>query len=157
MNQILNRVTDDVIAEVARRFDPSIDDANLPTFLDDFALFQAIVSWRETAWRHAELLALAQTPEARELVAQQIEGYAASQARGIRAATRYLPLSGGSSARDAYCATLGGLAQRRPSRRLAAIGSGRAAGADDEPEARARGDGGGLYCFRAALGARDPA
>jgi hypothetical protein len=95
----------DLIAEVARRFDPSIDDANLPTFLDDFALFQSIVSWRETAWRHAELLALAPTPAARELVAQQIEGYAASQARAIRSATQYLPLSGGSTARDAYCAT----------------------------------------------------
>ena len=31
VNQILNRVTDDVIAEVARRFDPTIDDTNLPT------------------------------------------------------------------------------------------------------------------------------
>ena len=105
MNQILNRVTDDVIAEVARRFDPSIDDTNAPTTLDDFVLFQAIVSWRETAWRHAELLAQASTPAARELVAKEIEGYAASQARAIRAATRYLPLSGGSAARDAYCAT----------------------------------------------------
>ena len=105
MNQILNRVTDDVIAEVARRFDPTIDDANLPTTLDDFVLFQSIASWRETAWRHAELLAQAPTPEARELVAQEIEDYAASQARAIRMATQYLPLSGGSAARDAYCAT----------------------------------------------------
>jgi hypothetical protein len=105
VNEILNRVTDDVIAEVARRFDPTIDDTNLPTFLDDFVLFQTIVSWRETAWRHAELLALAPTPEARELVAQEIEGYAASQARTIRAATRYLPLLGSSAARDAFCAT----------------------------------------------------
>jgi Family of unknown function (DUF5995) len=105
VNQILNRVTDDVIAEVARRFDPTIDDSNAPTTLDEFVLFQAIVSWRETAWRHAELLALAPTPEAREQVAQMIEGYAASQASGIRAATSYLPLLGGRAARDAYCAT----------------------------------------------------
>jgi Family of unknown function (DUF5995) len=105
VNQILNRVTDDVIAEVARRFDPSIDDGNPPTTLDDFVLFQTIVSWRETAWRHAELLALAPTPEAREQVAQGIEGYAASQASAIRAATQYLPLLGGRAARDAYCAT----------------------------------------------------
>ena len=42
VNQILNRVTDDVIAEVARRFDPTIDDANLPTTLDDLVLFQSI-------------------------------------------------------------------------------------------------------------------
>jgi hypothetical protein len=105
VNQILNRVTDDLIAEIARRFDPTIDDGNAPTSLDDFVLFQAIVSWRETAWRHAELLALAPTPEAREQVAEGIESYAATQASAIRAATSYLPLTGGSTARDAYCAT----------------------------------------------------
>ena len=105
VNQILNRVTDDIIAEVARRFDPTIDDANAPTALDEFVLFQLIVSWRETAWRHAELLAQAQTPEVREQVAQAIEGYAAAQANEIRLATSYPPLLGGSAARDAYCAT----------------------------------------------------
>jgi Family of unknown function (DUF5995) len=105
VNQILNRVTDDVIAEVARRFDPTIDDSNLPTTIDDFTLFQTIVGWRETAWRYAELLALAPTPEARELVAQEIEGHAASQAGALRAGTSYLPLLGGRAARDAYCAT----------------------------------------------------
>ena len=105
VNQILNRVTDDLIAEIARRFDPTIDDTNLPTSVDDFALFQAIVSWRETAWRNAELLAQAATPEAREQVAEGIENYAASQAKAIRAATQYPPLLGGGAARDAYCAT----------------------------------------------------
>jgi Family of unknown function (DUF5995) len=105
VNQILNRVTDDVIAEIARRFDPTIDDASLPTTLDDFGLFQAIVSWRESAWRNAELLALAPTPQARELVAQEIEANAASQARVIQAAAAYPPLLGGRAARDAFCAT----------------------------------------------------
>jgi hypothetical protein len=104
VNQILNRVTDDLIAEIARRFDPTIDDGNPSTTLDDFALFQSVVSWRETAWRHAELLAQAPTPEARELIAQEIESYASSQASAIRRATQYLPLSGGAPARDAYCA-----------------------------------------------------
>ena len=105
VDQILNRVTDDLIAEIARRFDPSIDDGNLRTTLDDFVLFQLLASWRETAWRHAELLALAPTEEARDQVAQEIEGYAASQALAIRTATQYLPFTGGSTARDAYCAT----------------------------------------------------
>ena len=105
VNQILNRVTDDLIAEIARRFDPTIDDNNPPTTLDDFTLFQTVVGWRESAWRHAELLAAAPTPQARELVGQEIENYAASQAQTIRAATSYLPLSGGSAARDAFCAT----------------------------------------------------
>jgi hypothetical protein len=105
VNEILNRVTDDLIAEIARRFDPTIDDNNPPTTLDDFTLFQTVVGWRESAWRHAELLAAAPTPQARELVGQEIENYAASQAQTIRAATSYLPLSGGSAARDAFCAT----------------------------------------------------
>lgn len=105
VNQILNRVTDDVIAEVARRFDPTIDDTNLPTGLDDLVLFQSIASWRETAWRHAESLALAPTPEARDAVAHEIEDYAESQARGIRMATQYVPLTVARASRDAYCTT----------------------------------------------------
>lgn len=105
VNQILNRVTDDVIAEIARRFDPTIDDTNMPTSLDEFALFQIVVGWRETAWRNAELLAQAPTPEARDQVAQQIEAYATSQALAIRSGTTYPPLLGGSAARDAYCST----------------------------------------------------
>jgi Family of unknown function (DUF5995) len=101
---ILNRVFEPVIAEIARRFDPTIDDTNLPTSLDDATLFQTVVAWREKAWRNAEALADAPTPAARELVVAQIENDAASEARAIAASTAYLPLSGGSSARDAYCA-----------------------------------------------------
>ena len=104
VNEILNRVADDVIAESARRFDPTIDDANLPTSLDDFTLFQTLVAWRESAWRDAEALAAAPTPAARAEVAAQIETDAAAEASAIVAATRYPPLSGGSAARDAYCA-----------------------------------------------------
>lgn len=104
VNEILNRVTDDVLAEIARRFDPTIDDANLPTSLDDFTLFQTLVAWRETAWRNAELLAAASTTAAREQVASQIESDAAAEATAIRLATQYPPGLGGSAARDAYCA-----------------------------------------------------
>jgi Family of unknown function (DUF5995) len=104
VNQILNRVTDDVIAESAERFDPTIDDGNLPTTLDDLALFQIVAGWRETAWRNAELLAQAPTDEARELVARDIEAGAAAQAETIRTVTAYPPLLGGAAARDAFCA-----------------------------------------------------
>jgi hypothetical protein len=104
VDQILNRVTDDVIAEIARRFDPTIDDTNLPTSLDDATLFQTIVAWREKAWRNAEALAAAPTPGARDLVVAQIENDAANEARTIAAAAAYPPLLGGSASRDAYCA-----------------------------------------------------
>jgi Family of unknown function (DUF5995) len=102
VNEFLNRVSDDLYAEIARRFDPTIDDFNLPGTADDFLSFQAVPAWRETAWRNAERLAAAQTAEERALVADGIEAYAASQARTIQAATAYGPLQS-SAARDAYC------------------------------------------------------
>ena len=104
VNIILNRVTDDIIAEIARRFDPAIDDTDLPTSLDGTTLFQIIAAWREKAWRSAELLAAAPTPAARELVVAQIEQDAATEARLIAASTAYLPLVQSSAARDAFCA-----------------------------------------------------
>lgn len=104
VNMILNRVADDITAELARRFDPSVDDANLPTTLDDAALFQTLAAWREKAWRNAELLAAAPTPEARERVVAAIEQDAATEAQAIVAATGYLPLAQGTAARDAFCA-----------------------------------------------------
>jgi uncharacterized protein DUF5995 len=104
VNVILNRVTDDILAEIARRFDPTVDDSNLPTTLDDAALFQLVAGWREKAWRNAELLAAAATPEARELVVASIEADAATEARLIAATTGYPPLLGGSAARSTFCA-----------------------------------------------------
>jgi Family of unknown function (DUF5995) len=89
---------------LARRFDPTVDDTNLPTGIDDAGLFQLLASWREKAWRNAEALADAPTPAQRDLVEQGIENDAATEARSIVAATRYPPLLGGGAARDAYCA-----------------------------------------------------
>jgi hypothetical protein len=43
VNEFLNRVTDDLYAEIARRFDPTIDDGDLPGTTDDAALFQIII------------------------------------------------------------------------------------------------------------------
>jgi hypothetical protein len=107
VNVFLNRVTDGMMAELAQRFDPTVDDTQIPTTLDDALLFQLIVAWRELAWRNAERLAAAPTPEARAVVQSQIEAYAASTARTLMLLTQYPPLSGGSASRDAYC-----LAQR---------------------------------------------
>jgi hypothetical protein len=104
VNVFLNRVTDGLIAEIAERFDPTIDDAQLPGTLDDLTLFQAIVAWRELAWRNAERLATAPSEAARALVAEQIEAAAAATASALVLATQYPLLSGGSAARDAYCA-----------------------------------------------------
>jgi hypothetical protein len=102
VNEFLNRVTDDLYAEIARRFDPTIDDGDLPGTADDAALFQIIPSWREIAWRNAERLVSASSDEERAEVTASIEAYAASQAETIRLASGYGPLQN-SAARDAYC------------------------------------------------------
>ena len=104
VDEILNRVTDPALAEIARRFDPTIEYTNLPTMFDDATVFQVIAAWREKAWRNAEALAAAPTPAARDLVAAAIENDAATEARLIVAATAYPPIIGGGAARDAYCA-----------------------------------------------------
>lgn len=103
VNTFLNRVSDELMPELARRFDPTVDDGNLPTTLDDMLSFQAIPAMRETAWRNGERLAAADTPAERAAVEQSIEAYAATEAQAIRSATAYPPLTGGSAARDAYC------------------------------------------------------
>jgi hypothetical protein len=108
VNAFLNKVSDDLIPEIARRFDPTVDDGDLPTWIDELATFQAVPAWRETAWRNAEALVNAPTPAARALVEDEIETYADSQAKLIRSATAYPPLADllgrGTRVRDAYCA-----------------------------------------------------
>jgi hypothetical protein len=104
VNEFLNHVTDDLYAEIARRFDPTIDDGDLPGTADDAALFQIIPAWREIAWRNAERLVSASSDEARAAVAASIEEYAASEADAIRQTAAYGPLQN-SAARDTYCST----------------------------------------------------
>jgi hypothetical protein len=107
VNRFLNRVTKPLIAEIARRLDATADDRDLPTALDDVALFQTIPAWREGAWRNAErLAATAPGTAARARVSADIEAYAAAQAESVRRAMAYPP--GRSSAeRDAFCAAGG--------------------------------------------------
>jgi hypothetical protein len=103
VNEFLNRVADELYPEIARRFDPTIDDSELPGTADNFAEFQIIPTWREIAWRNAERLVSAPSAAVRSEVAAEIEAYAASQAQALRAAYAYGPLRS-SAARDAYCA-----------------------------------------------------
>jgi len=101
----LNRVQ--VTEELAARFDPTVNDSELPGPLDNMTIMQLIFSWREAAWRNAERLAAAGTDAERKTVAASIEAYAASQAETIRAATSYVPLVQSSKERDAFCAAHG--------------------------------------------------
>jgi hypothetical protein len=97
----LNDDTAPMLAEAARRFDPTIDDTN--NALVDYLSFQMVSAWRENAWRNAELLASAPTAAARALVAANIETEANVTAQGMLVAFATNPLLGGSASRDAYC------------------------------------------------------
>jgi hypothetical protein len=94
VNVFLNRVVEPLFAEAASRYDPTVDDTQLHgTQLDEAALLQILVAWRELAWRNAEALLSAPSPAARALVAQDIERVAAIEANLIIVATAYTPLS----------------------------------------------------------------
>ena len=103
VNHFLNLVTQPVIAELARRFDPAADDGNAPGTYDETATLQLVVAWREQAWRNAELLVNAPTAAARALIEQQIETDAYVKALALKTATAY-GLFQSSAARDAHCA-----------------------------------------------------
>lgn len=104
VNVFLNRVADDLIPEIARRFDPTIDDGDAPTTVDDLLKFQVLPTWREEAWRNAERLVAAAGDDERAVVEAEIEAVAAAQARAIRDATAYVAGVETSDERDAYCA-----------------------------------------------------
>jgi hypothetical protein len=94
VNVFLNRVIEPLLAEVAARYDPTADDTQINgTLLDEAALLQLAVGWRELAWRNAELLVAAPTPAARALVEAQIEQTATIEANLIIVATSYTPAS----------------------------------------------------------------
>lgn len=97
-----------MIDELTARFDPSIDDYDVPgTTVDDEALFSVLVGWRETAWQNAVRLAEAKNDAERRQVAASIEQYALAQAYAIYAGSAYAP-GETTAAREAQCAANGG-------------------------------------------------
>jgi hypothetical protein len=105
VNRILNRVYGPVLAEAARRFDPSMSSSTSEgTTVDDTTLLQLLVSWREEAWRNAERLVAAATTSERDRVAAEIEQAATAKAEAIVASTAYRAPFTSSAPRDAHCA-----------------------------------------------------
>jgi hypothetical protein len=103
VNQFLNRLSEPMRAEIVARYDPAFGDGDLPGTLDDSAIMQVIVTWREAAWRNAERIVNAPTPAQRALVEAEIRVAAGLEAEAIRAAYAYAPLRS-PAARDAHCA-----------------------------------------------------
>lgn len=97
-----------MLAELTARFDPSIDDYDIPgTEADDEALFSVLVGWREAAWQNAQLLADASGDAERRQVARSIEAQAVAEATSIYAGSAYAP-GESRAAREAQCAAAGG-------------------------------------------------
>ncbi|MES1188248.1 MAG: DUF5995 family protein [Myxococcales bacterium] len=94
VNVFLNQVIEPLFDEAATRYDPLVDDTQIDgTQLDEAALLQILVGWREQAWRNAEALVSAATPATHAVVQAQIEQTAAIEANLIIVATAYAPLS----------------------------------------------------------------
>ena len=90
VNEFLNTAFGPVFEELAARFDPKIDDLQIEgTTLDEFVMMQVLMLWREIAWRNAELLVNAPTPELRAIVEANIERVATIEADLIYIATAY--------------------------------------------------------------------
>lgn len=96
VNEVLYEAYLPAMVEAQRRFDPSVSaDEETAAFA-----IQAVIAWREEAWRWAELLSMTVNEADRALVEQQIEARAALEAHALKAAFA----SSDSSARDAHCA-----------------------------------------------------
>jgi hypothetical protein len=104
----LNQATAPMLAEAAQRYDPTLDDSGDPWGLSYTTLFQLVSLWRENAWRNAESLLAAPTPEARQLVADKIEADANNVARGLLLSQAYTPPLSSTTSRDTYCAAHNG-------------------------------------------------
>ena len=100
----LYTATEPLLAEIAARFDPAADDAGDPFGLSTLTTFQMVSAWRESAWRNAEALVSAKTPEERAVVAASIETEAATAARTLQTTLSYAPPLTSSDRRDQWCA-----------------------------------------------------
>jgi hypothetical protein len=100
INEFLQKV--DFLEELAQKFDPTIDDEDVPGEEDDIQRFQLIASWRELAYRNFERLRDAPSEQARAQVAAEIDTYALVSAQLLRQQLSY-PAGTDSQERDAYC------------------------------------------------------
>ena len=108
VNRMLNMVQEPLIAELSERFDPEMALPATPLGLGYTSVMQALMVWRENAWRAAEQLVAAPDEATRAQVAAAIESKALVEAEAILAATAYTPPLRTTQARDQHCATHGG-------------------------------------------------
>ncbi|OWY63983.1 hypothetical protein B7486_49845 [cyanobacterium TDX16] len=100
VNDFLQQVNP--LKELTEKFDPTIDDQDVPGDEDDRARFETIVLWREGAFRNYERLRNASTEAERMQIAKEIEEFAAQTAQFLQQSFSYPPGTD-SSERDTYC------------------------------------------------------
>ncbi len=109
VNAFLDATNQYLLTEAAKYLDPTLDDGDVPgVSVDNSVAVQALVAWREQAWRNAERLVTAPTAADRAQIAQEIEQAAALEALTIRTTFTYTPLHAllgmGRTARNSFCA-----------------------------------------------------
>lgn len=105
INSMLESVYSSVVAEAARRFDPTVSLGDLVPGTR-FTVVQIIAQWRDKAWRDAQALAAAPTRAARQQVANRIEKEAWTTGLTLYLGTRY-PAQQATVTRDSHCAQNG--------------------------------------------------
>lgn len=104
VNLMLQQVYSAVVAELARRFDPLIQSADVVPG-SNVLVVDAIATWRDKAWLNAQELIAAGGDQARfQAVANRIETEAWAVGLALYLATRY-PLQALTVTRDLYCGT----------------------------------------------------
>ncbi len=108
VNDFLDATNQYLLTEAAKYLDQTVDDGDIPGItVDNSVAVQALVGWREEAWRNAERLVSAPTPEDRAEVAQEIEQSAALEALTIRDTFSYTPIHDlmgmGRANRNSFC------------------------------------------------------
>jgi hypothetical protein len=103
VNDFLELVTEPLYDEIDRRFDPEADDGDVPGYLDEDALFNLIITWRERAWRNAEDLARAGSSSTRAAVVRRIETEAGTTSSGLATASAYRDGGVRLATRTAHC------------------------------------------------------
>jgi hypothetical protein len=107
-NARLRELYKPMLAELAQRFDPSIDDYDVPGVVaDDDTFYSLLTEWRESAWDYAVMLDQAKGDAERRAVAEEIENNANNWANLIYAGAQYLP-GMSPDERNAVCAENGG-------------------------------------------------
>jgi len=100
VNAINTRVFDQLEDEFAARYDPSFTLIDLkPSPLDEIGTMEMVKTWREGAWRSAERLVRARTPQERQAVEDQINTTSVIWANLIRS----VKVPGWRERRDAFC------------------------------------------------------